>query len=193
MTGRAPPSGINKDIEDKKAAKYPTDIEIEARKWVEEVLREPLQDQEVGSHHFAESLKSGVVLCKLINTLSEHCQMPKIKKINETKMAFKQMENISNFLTFAGDFGVPKESLFQTVDLYEERDVGMVVMCLLRLGGVATKKGYPIKWGIAVADPNKRTFTEEQLAAGNNIIGLQAGSNKGASQKGLSFGTQRKM
>lgn len=34
------------------------------------------------------------------------------------------------FLKFAGDFGVPKESLFQTVDLYEERDVGMVCIQL---------------------------------------------------------------
>nr|XP_054764290.1 transgelin-like [Lytechinus pictus] len=132
-------------------------------------------------------------LSRLINKLLAHFGSPQIKKINTSAMAFMQMENIGNFVKFAEQFGVPKESLFQTVDLYEERDVGMVVMCLDRLGGVARKKGYPIQWGIAVADPNKREFTKEQLDAGKNIIGLQAGTNKGANQSGISFGSQRKM
>ena len=38
---------------------------------------------------------------------------------------------------------------------------------------------------------NKREFTEEQLAQGKNIIGLQMGSNKGASQAGQNFGKSR--
>jgi len=38
---------------------------------------------------------------------------------------------------------------------------------------------------------NIRSFTEEQLRAGDSIIGLQAGSNKGASQAGLTMGKQR--
>ena len=32
------------------------------------------------------------------------------------------------------------------------------------------------------ADKNKREFTDEQLQAGKGVIGLQMGSNKGASQ-----------
>ena len=34
------------------------------------------------------------------------------------------------------------------------------------------------------ADKNKREFTDEQLQAGKGVIGLQMGSNKGASQAG---------
>lgn len=37
----------------------------------------------------------------------------------------------------------------------------------------------------AESTPNVREFSDEQLAAGKNIIGLQMGSNKGASQKGM--------
>lgn len=33
--------------------------------------------------------------------------------------------------------------------------------------------------------PNVRNFTEEQMKAGQGIIGLQMGTNKGASQKGM--------
>lgn len=43
------------------------------------------------------------------------------------------------------------------------------------------------------ADENKREFTEEQLKAGEGIIGLQAGSNKGANQAGQNLGAGRKI
>ena len=35
------------------------------------------------------------------------------------------------------------------------------------------------------ADKQEREFTEEQLQAGKGVIGLQMGSNKGASQSGM--------
>lgn len=38
---------------------------------------------------------------------------------------------------------------------------------------------------------NVRTFSEEQLKAGQQVIGLQYGSNKGASQAGMNFGKAR--
>lgn len=56
----------------------------------------------------------------------------------------------------------------------------------------ARKNGYPGPGlGPKEADRNERNFTEEQLKAGNNIISLQMGSNKGASQAGIIFGKSR--
>lgn len=49
------------------------------------------------------------------------------------------------------------------------------------------RKGF----GPKEADANKRDFTEEQLKAGQNVIGLQMGTNKGASQKGMNMGNMR--
>lgn len=43
------------------------------------------------------------------------------------------------------------------------------------------------------AEANVREFTEEQLKEGKNIIGLQMGSNKGASQAGEHFGRPRQV
>lgn len=43
------------------------------------------------------------------------------------------------------------------------------------------------------ADECKREFSEEQLKAGQTIIGLQAGSNKGATQAGQNLGAGRKI
>ena len=41
------------------------------------------------------------------------------------------------------------------------------------------------------ASENSREFSEEQMKAGEGIIGLQAGSNKVASQAGQNFGKTR--
>jgi transgelin len=43
------------------------------------------------------------------------------------------------------------------------------------------------------AEKNARQFTEEQLRAGDTVISLQYGSNKGANQSGLNFGNTRHM
>ena len=39
--------------------------------------------------------------------------------------------------------------------------------------------------------PNVRNFDESILRAGESVIGLQAGSNKGASQAGMNIGKTR--
>ena len=43
------------------------------------------------------------------------------------------------------------------------------------------------------SEENRRHFTEEQLKAGETVIGLQAGTNRGANQSGISIGTTRKI
>lgn len=43
------------------------------------------------------------------------------------------------------------------------------------------------------ADKNVRNFTEEQMRAGQGVISLQYGSNKGATQSGINFGNTRHM
>lgn len=43
------------------------------------------------------------------------------------------------------------------------------------------------------ATENRREFSEELLRAGENVIGLQAGNNKGATQSGQNFGAGRKI
>ena len=75
-----------------------------------------------GSSAVHEKLKDGVILCKLIEKL----QPNSIKNINTNKMAFKQMENIGNFLTAAEKFGVSRTDSFQTVDLYEATNMPQV-------------------------------------------------------------------
>ena len=55
-------------------------------------------------------------------------------KSNTMKMAFKQMENINNFLTACEKMGMSKVDLFQTVDLYEKTNMHQVICCLHAFG-----------------------------------------------------------
>lgn len=43
------------------------------------------------------------------------------------------------------------------------------------------------------AEENRRDFREDQLRASEAIIGLQAGTNRGANQSGQNFGAARKI
>ena len=69
------------------------------------------------------ALKNGKVLCKLINAIKPGS----VKKINENKMTFKEMENINCFLSACEEIGVKKVDLFQTVDLYEGQNIPQVI------------------------------------------------------------------
>ena len=59
----------------------------------------------------------------------------------------------------------------------------------------AQKKGFVGPTiGVKVADEHKRNFSAEQLAESHKIIGLQYGSNKGASQSGMTpYGATRQI
>lgn len=52
------------------------------------------------------------------------------------------MENIEQFLKAAEAYGVPKSSTFQTVDLYENRNMAQVLLCLVQLGTEAQRNGF---------------------------------------------------
>lgn len=62
---------------------------------------------------------------------------------------------------------------------------------------LAPGKGVGAAWSFPKprrkAQEHKREFTESQLKEGKNVIGLQMGSNKGASQAGMSYGRPRQI
>lgn len=96
------------------------------------------------------------------------------------------MENVQNFQKALKAYGVPDIDVFQTVDLFEKKDIAQVTNTFFALGRAVWKdpNWNGPKLGPKPADLNEREFTEEQLAAGQTIIGLQAGQNKGATQAG---------
>ena len=166
------------ELNEKKNAKYDPKLEEEVREWMVDIVGgQPIG---AGKTTFHEGLKDGTYLCNLINKL----QPGSVKKVNQTKMAFKQMENIGNFLAACEAYGVSKLDLFQTVDLYEAENMPQVVNGIYALGRkVKSKGGQGI--GPKESQMNTRDFDEQTLKAGQAVIGLQMGSNRGASQAGM--------
>lgn len=175
---------LERQIRAKLAGKRDAAQEADAKEWIESVLGEKIEGYE-------EGLKDGVVLCRVMNKL----QPGAIAKINTSGGQFKLMENITNFQKAIQAYGVPKIDLFQTVDLWEHKDISAVTSTLFALG--RTTYNHP-EWkgpflGPRPSQANVREFSEETLQAGQAIIGLQAGSNKGASQAGSNLGASRKI
>ncbi|KAJ1328405.1 hypothetical protein BSLG_010137 [Batrachochytrium salamandrivorans] len=104
--------GLDRDLAEKAAAKYDFKREAEAR-------------VDRGCSRLAN---------KTINSLNA--------KINITKMPFKQMENIGTFLQAMDKLGVPKMEQFQTVDLFEEKNLGQVVDSIFSFSRHAVKHGF---------------------------------------------------
>lgn len=77
---------------------------------------------------------NSIYLTSLFFRLVNNIQPNMVKKINESKMAFKCMENINAFLEAAKTLGVPAQETFQTVDLWERQNLNSVVICLQSLG-----------------------------------------------------------
>lgn len=175
MADRPKGYGFSAEAQEKVQAKYDPEQEAQARDWMQAVVGEPFPAEK-----FQDALKDGTYLIKLINKLSG-----KTLKTNQSKMAFKMMENIGTFLSGCEDYGLKKTDLFQTVDLYEAQNIPQVIATIHALGRRAQRVGFngPVL-GPKEATGAKREFSESQLREGQNVIGLQMGSNKGATQSG---------
>ncbi|KAG1931471.1 calponin-1 [Pimephales promelas] len=179
-----PAFGLSAEVKSKLAHKYDPQKEEELRMWISEVTGRKLPE------NFMEGLKDGVVLCELINIL----QPGSIRKINNSPQNWHQLENIGNFVRAIQDYGMRPDDIFEANDLFENVNHTQVQSTLITLAGMAKSKGFYSKCdvGVKYAEKHQRRFAPEKLKEGRNIIGLQMGTNKFASQKGMtSYGTRR--
>merc|ERR1712018_581935 len=188
MAYHGPSYGLSRECAMKSQAKFSPERAKECMTWIEEVTGQKLGDIK-DQIDFAEHLKDGAVLCQLINAISPGS----VKRINTMKAPFKQRENIEMYLKACAAYGLKEQDLFQVNDLYENKNLYMIVDNLYNLGGMTQKNGWdgPVL-GVKQATENKRRFDEEVLKAGQSMIGLQYGTNRGASQAGMTpYGASR--
>jgi len=194
MAYHGPSYGLSRECHMKAQAKFSVERARECMSWVEDVLdrkMEPEAMQIKDQIEFSNILKDGSVLCQLINAIEPGA----VKKINTMNAPFKQRENIEMYLKACVAYGLKEQDLFQVNDLYENKNLYMIVDNLYNLGGMTQKKGWsgPVL-GVKVASENKRNFDDDVLKAGQSVIGLQYGSNKGASQAGMTpYGASRQI
>lgn len=147
MANRGPSYGLSREVQQKIDRQYDPELEQVLVRWIlaqcggdgGSAVAQPAP----GRDGFQQWLKDGTVstpggylgqggdhtahltprpclqvLCRLINSLHPRGQAP-VAKIQASAMAFKQMEQISQFLQAAERYGIAATDIFQTVDLWE--------------------------------------------------------------------------
>ncbi|NXL77470.1 CNN2 protein, partial [Leptocoma aspasia] len=192
------------------AQKYDPQKEAELRTWIESVT-----GKQIGPD-FQKGLKDGVILCELMNKL----QPNSVRKINRSAqnwhqvsaallpptccssavthqgspLSSPQLENLSNFIKAMASYGMNPVDLFEANDLFESGNLTQVQVSLLALAGMAKTKGLQsgVDIGVKYSEKQQRNFDEAKMKAGQCVIGLQMGTNKCASQSGMTaYGTRR--
>ncbi|CDS36137.1 calponin homolog [Echinococcus multilocularis] len=178
-------------------SRYDANAEQEVVQWISQIVGETVP---LGRENVQRSLKDGKILVRLIDAVYERTShlppaaqsVRRPLKPNTMSAPFKQMENIQIFLDATEAYGVPKTSLFQTVDLYESRNMSQVINTLMQLGTECQRNGFQgPTCGPRPTNKQYRQWTEQQLRASEGMVCLQSGTNKFASQKGMTFGGVR--
>ena len=119
------------DIATKEEFKYNPEVEAAAQRWIERVTGIPSNGLS-----FYQFLKSGVVLCKLANKIQPNI----LPHIYEGNLPYRQMENIGWYITACQQLGLRDEELFETADLFAERNLNSVVNHIHVLAHWLTKR-----------------------------------------------------
>jgi len=111
--------GLDAELELKRRKKYELEggkkIEKRALKWIGKVVGETIDVDDIWG-----SLKSGVILCKLMNELQP---ADPIKIDNRIHLPLVERENIQKYLDICASF-VENTDLFLQSDLYEKKKFG---------------------------------------------------------------------
>ena len=99
--------------------------------------------------------------------------VPKIN--NPATMPFKKMENIANFLKAIRALGMREMEMFGTPDLFEEKNIPVVVRSIHALGRLCQDifpDSHLPKLGVKVVHKNERHFSEEQLRQAKSAVSV---------------------
>jgi len=121
--------GLSADARAKLDSKWDDTIAKQVSDWITQVTGTKIAD-------FHEDLKDGVLLCNFLNTLVPGA----VSAPKKSKAPFVMMENINAYLAGCRNLGLSSVDLFQTVDLYEAKNMSLVLMNLHALWHRYAKK-----------------------------------------------------
>jgi hypothetical protein len=173
--------GLDAALEAKKAASYDGTAETRAALWIEELSGKRYTGD------FAGWLKDGTVLVKAMNALGKRVGGVAKIKANKSSMPFKQMENISAFLSGCRQLGMREQEVFCTPDLFEEKNIMLVVNAILALkkrveGGGGPAPSAANRPATAATYGSRKPQAKAKFGTGGGVSKLNMGS-RGIMQK----------
>ncbi|KAI9312374.1 kinase-like domain-containing protein [Dichotomocladium elegans] len=108
--------------------------EHEALDFLNEILGEYVI---LNCENLHDELKDGVLLCNLVNKLRPGT----IKHVGQRDLSFVKMDNITRFLQGARQLGLNDSQLFETIDLFEAKDMQAVIRTILVIARRYHKSG----------------------------------------------------
>ncbi|KAH7101116.1 hypothetical protein BKA62DRAFT_619136 [Auriculariales sp. MPI-PUGE-AT-0066] len=125
----------------------------EAQQWIEGCLGEELG---FGVVEMDNGLQNGVVLAKLARVFGAD-----VKKIREERgHSWYHMENITAFLKFVRDLGLPECFIFEPTDLYDKKNIPKVIFCIHALSHFLARRGMAQRMGNLLG---RLQFSDDQL------------------------------
>lgn len=103
------------------SGKRDVEQEQEAQQWIETITGERFSQPT-----FEESLRDGILLCKLMNKLKPGI----IQKVNTSGGDYKMMDNLSQFQRAAAHWGVGDVDLFNANDLWDFKNIALVTQTI---------------------------------------------------------------
>ncbi|KAI4200725.1 MAG: hypothetical protein LQ350_003742 [Teloschistes chrysophthalmus] len=176
-------SSLDKDLRNMRLGKYTPQAANEARTWIEESLGECL-----AAGDLLDALKDGSALCKLANLATG----PPGVRFKESSMPFVQMENISHFLRACKSppLNLQAHDIFQTVDLYENKDPAQVLTCISAFSRRANAI-QPSKFPTVIGPRSKAGTLSPTNTGTYEKYGYMGGASQG--NQGISFGGRRQI
>lgn len=129
--------GYDAEVYERLKAKEDPELERQVGQWIEDVLDIRLVD----TCNLFASLKSGVVLCQLVNKLKPGI----IRKFNDKQdplHALQERENINLYLDACWRLGVGKSDIFITSDLHGRRSIPAVIQNVTALSQIAGRANF---------------------------------------------------
>ncbi|KAE9417321.1 hypothetical protein Angca_006704 [Angiostrongylus cantonensis] len=131
---RPRPGGMAGTVLDKQASKFNNEEAEYLLQWIQGIIGEQF-DTTGSRENFREQLKDGQKLCKLVNAI----QTGIVKRVMKPISNFNCLENLNQFTTACRTLGVKDEETFQSVDLFDGRDLFSVCVTLQSLARKAEK------------------------------------------------------
>ena len=96
----------------------------EAKEWIEACIKSTISPIET----LEEDMRKGIELAKLAKSFNAAA----VGKIYEdtTKLKFRHSDNINFLLDAMRSIGLPEVFIFETVDLYEKKNIPKVIYCI---------------------------------------------------------------